>query len=324
VKLILSILTKTGHNYGNLNLDELVKDGSILAYFPLHNQSALVSLEANWLPWSVMPWDQPIDDIRDYYGEKTALYFEFLGHYTTWLLPLSIIGFIVMLDVTIESAVYGTYAEGISGSYTIPFFTLFVSVWAQLMLEYWKRTESTKAMEWGTSEFENEEIERPEYDGQTMKSVVNGESIKYFSPEEKSKRSNFSNTVISMMVLLVICCVALIFYIKFYMVVQSNNPTVNAYGGMTASIANAIQIQILNAVYQELAIWLTNRENHRTNTQYEDALIAKLFAFQFVNSYASFFYIAFIKNIIGDPCAGSCMSELSISIATIFGNLITI
>ena len=64
---------------------------------------------------------------------------------------------------------------------------------------------------------------------------------------------------------------------------------------------------------------LTAKENHRTDTEYEDALISKLFAFQFVNSYGSFFYIAFIKEGVGDPCQGSCMFELSFALAIIFG-----
>ena len=74
----------------------------------------------------------------------------------------------------------------------------------------------------------------------------------------------------------------------------------------------------MNAVYGDMAISMTERENHRTDTDFEDALIAKLFAFQFVNSYASFFYVAFIKNLAGDPCEGTCMSELSAAIGVIF------
>ena len=38
-------------------------------------------------------------------------------------------------------------------------------------------------------------------------------------------------------------------------------------------------------------------ENHRTQTQYDDALIIKLFAFQFTNSYSSLFYIAFFRGV---------------------------
>jgi hypothetical protein len=40
---------------------------------------------------------------------------------------------------------------------------------------------------------------------------------------------------------------------------------------------------------------LNQWENHRTDTDYENHLILKTFLFQFVNSYASFFYIAFVK-----------------------------
>ena len=61
-------------------------------------------------------------------------------------------------------------------------------------------------------------------------------------------------------------------------------------------------------------------ENYRTDTEYEDALIAKTFIFQFVNSFTSLFYIAFIKPWIQDidPCLHSCMAELQVSLGTIF------
>lgn len=38
-------------------------------------------------------------------------------------------------------------------------------------------------------------------------------------------------------------------------------------------------------------------ENHRTQSQYDDALIVKLFAFQFANSYSSLIYIAFFRGV---------------------------
>ncbi|CAM9635330.1 unnamed protein product, partial [Heterosigma akashiwo] len=43
------------------------------------------------------------------------------------------------------------------------------------------------------------------------------------------------------------------------------------------------------------SVWLNNAENFRTDTEYEDGLVAKTFAFQFVNSYATFYYTAFFK-----------------------------
>ena len=45
---------------------------------------------------------------------------------------------------------------------------------------------------------------------------------------------------------------------------------------MIASAANAGQIAVMDYVYKNIAIILTDSENHRTATQYEDALIAKV------------------------------------------------
>lgn len=41
---------------------------------------------------------QPIDAIRDYFGEKAALYFAWLGWYTYMLLPAAAMGLIVFLS----------------------------------------------------------------------------------------------------------------------------------------------------------------------------------------------------------------------------------
>lgn len=101
------------------------------------------------------------------------------------------------------------------------------------------------------------------------------------------------------------------------------------------SIVNAVQIQIFNAIYSLLADALTERENHRTDTAFEDSMIAKLFLFQFVNSYASFFYIAFIASsqppsgdaqddYQGDCGAVNCMIPLAVNLAIIFGTRVTV
>lgn len=40
---------------------------------------------------------------------------------------------------------------------------------------------------------------------------------------------------------------------------------------------------------------LTDLENHRTQSEYDDSLTLKLYLLQFVNFYSSIFYIAFIQ-----------------------------
>ena len=55
---------------------------------------------------------------------------------------------------------------------------------------------------------------------------------------------------------------------------------------------------ILGFIYEKIAYVLTNWENHRTQTAYDDSLVIKLFSFQFVNNYASLIYIAFFKEMV--------------------------
>lgn len=84
-----------------------------------------------------------------------------------------------------------------------------------------------------------------------------------------------------------------------------------------------------------MAIKLTNLENPRTHTEYEDSYTFKIFFFEFMNFYSSLIYIAFfkgrffdypgddqarrseffrLKNDICDPAG--CLSELCIQLVS--------
>ena len=88
---------------------------------------------------------------------------------------------------------------------------------------------------------------------------------------------------------------------------------------------NGIFIIIFNQIYSRLAETFTIWENHRTETEFEDALIIKTFLFQFVNSYVSLYYIAFIKGndvkLFGttlECLKDDCMYEVAYQLVFIF------
>ena len=121
---------------------------------------------------------------------------------------------------------------------------------------------------------------------------------------------------------LVVLGVIVSIYILRYGVVQYVG---DSYAQSIASLANAIQIQVMNYVYNQLANMLSERENHRTATQFEDSMITKIFMFQFVNSFASFFFLAFVAKYIEGGCAdGDCMKALSLNLAIIFGTRLVV
>mmetsp|Transcript_3548 Transcript_3548/g.3695 ORF Transcript_3548/g.3695 Transcript_3548/m.3695 type:complete len:364 (-) Transcript_3548:395-1486(-) len=117
------------------------------------------------------------------------------------------------------------------------------------------------------------------------------------------------------MIMIVILFTSGCFYLKYYLVRVLNYPN----GDVVAEVVNALQILILAYIYSNIAKKLTENENCRTDTEFKDSLIVKLFAFNFVNSNAPSLYIAFIKRASGDPCIDdSCMGELAQQLFIVF------
>eukprot|EP00644_Phytophthora_capsici_P014584 jgi/Phyca11/536486/estExt2_fgenesh1_pg.C_PHYCAscaffold_540035 len=285
---------------------------------PLHEPEELEKLRSKWFSWRFAPWQQPLWDIKDYFGEKVGLYFAWLGHYTTWLIAPAIIGCLLFANIMVENT---------ADSLLLPYFGLFMALWSIFYYEYWKRYNSTLALEWGMSTFEEEEVERPEFDGQLTTSPIDGSEIHYFSPHTRFRRVMGSLFFITMLIVLVVGVVAGIFVFRYAATSGKWKDmfTVDGMqlGGAAASTVNAIQIMIMNNVYSSIAEKLNHFENHRTDTEYEDHLIGKTFLFQFVNSYASLFYVAFIKTAVEghDSCkpeGHGCMDELMMSLGIIF------
>ena len=73
--------------------------------------------------------------------------------------------------------------------------------------------------------------------------------------------------------------------------------TSDGYGWGYKSFAHSLLYFSYAVLIIKLFIPIIPTENHRTQTQYNDALIIKLFGFQFANNYTSCFYIAFFRGV---------------------------
>ncbi|CAE7667975.1 ANO7 [Symbiodinium microadriaticum] len=154
-----------------------------------------------------------------------------------------------------------------------------------------------------------------------MKSFIHGKDIVYFPATERYKKICLSSTIVFLFIVLVVGVV-----ISIYVMRAALSNSLGSVAQLIASVVNAVQIQIFNYYYESLVDDLTEWENHRTDTEFEDSMITKLYLFQFVNSYASFFYVAFIASSIpsetsahGDCGASTCMIPLGLNLAIIFG-----
>lgn len=191
---------------------------------------------------------------------------------------------------------------------------LIASVWATLFLEFWKRRQATLAQEWHTDDFEEEEEPlRPEFAAtvtRLKKNEVTGKMEPHVPKLQLYSRLAGVMSVIMFMIFLVIAAVVGVVVYRaavFASLSGNSEPQVQRRARLitsaTAAVLNLIAINILKIVYSKLAVWLTDWENPPTRTDYQDSFTWKMYLFQFVNTYASIFYIAFFKSgiVVGTP-----------------------
>jgi len=75
-----------------IKLSSLLLKREILAFYPPHNEedfTAILKASTGVCTW---PWSMPIEQIKNYMGEKVALYYVFIGHYSKWLVFPALVG----------------------------------------------------------------------------------------------------------------------------------------------------------------------------------------------------------------------------------------
>ncbi|XP_020794308.1 anoctamin-7 isoform X2 [Boleophthalmus pectinirostris] len=257
-QVLYEILSRTPYGSvrrGQVGINRLINDNVFSAAFPLHQGSVESCsgtppqpltlrqvLFSHWAAWSCWRKYQPLDHIREYFGEKVALYFAWLGFYTGWLLPAAVMGLFIFLvgfwvmhtdqparEVCDSggslvmcpvckicpfwnySSICLTYKAGLlfDNGGTV-FLSVFMSLWAVTFLEYWKRTGSILSLRWDCSSFQDiEERPRPEFTAMapmTIRNPVTGAEEPYFP-----NRSRLNRTLTSFSILIIMIAVVLIF-----------------------------------------------------------------------------------------------------------------
>eukprot|EP00606_Chrysophyceae_sp_TOSAG23-5_P000816 GSChrysophyteH2.ASY1.ANO1.1622.1 assembled CDS len=326
LKLMYNMLVASKRDGGcKLDIQGMLLRNEILALYPSHNESdihaIMTEVESSCL---TMPWNYPFELLRNYFGEKFGLIFVFIGEQSKLLILPVIIGFIVQMIV---------WSTGPNYSHPIlPFFGMFSCMWAMAWINFWESKSAYTAMQWGQTGFEKSELERPQFKGDLITSPVTGQFELWYPPHMKRMKRLKGIIVIIFTIALVLGTVTGIYVMRFALEKDygSNAATI-------ASFATTVQIAIYNKIYTSLAIGLNDMENHKTDTQYQDSLIAKTFVFQFVNSYVSFFYVGFIapyipssaetnpehKGYLGQCGYFNCMMPMSNNLAIIYASRLT-
>ncbi|XP_030365384.1 anoctamin-8 isoform X1 [Strigops habroptila] len=263
-------------------IPELAARGVIQQVFPLHEQRILKRLMKSWV--QAVCEAQPLDEICDYFGVKIAMYFAWLGFYTSAMVYPAVFGSILY-----------TFTENDQTSQDIccVVFAIFNVIWATLFLEEWKRRGAEFAYKWGTLDTPAESIEepRPQFRGIKRISPVTSTEEFYYPP--------WKRLLFQCLVSLPICltCLSLVFLLmlgcfqlqEFVLSIQELPRIIR----FLPKILLAVIVTACDELYKKIAYWLNEMENYRLQSAYEKHLIIKIVLFQFVNSYLSLFYIGF-------------------------------
>ncbi|CAN8201435.1 unnamed protein product [Coccothraustes coccothraustes] len=263
-------------------IPELAARGVIQQLFPLHEQRILKRLMKSWV--QAVCEAQPLDDICDYFGVKIAMYFAWLGFYTSAMVYPAVFGSILYTF---------TDSDQTSQDISCVVFAIFNVIWATLFLEEWKRRGAEFAYKWGTLDTPAESLEepRPQFRGTKRISPVTSAEEFYYPPW---KRLLFQSLVslpvclacLTLVFLLMLTC----FQLQELVLSIQELPRVLRF---LPKIILAVIVTACDELYKKVALWLNDMENYRLQSAYEKHLIIKMVLFQFVNSYLSLFYIGF-------------------------------
>jgi len=269
---------------------------------------------------------QPLDSIEEYYGEKVAFYFAWLQHCSFHLLYLSFVGAIVFI------------CQLSSGNWDHPlrpFFSIFVMIWSFVVMVTWRRRSNFLAYQWGTLDYQEEEIARPEFKGTEYRVCpITNTYVMYYPPWKRWLKMCVSIpltvgfTIVTLLGILILYGNRDVMLAQYFATGHSYHISVSMdVIGQTAPIlavelnkehlrdpdfwiiiigfptALGLILPLLNFCLRKVSLWLNELENHRTEAEYRTHFIIKVFAFRFVCYFAALYYYSFIGVGTTDPQA---------------------
>lgn len=307
-----------------IDMGVLFESEIILCNFSMPDEN-LHDLRENWGTFNKFWKAQDLDSIRDYFGERIAMYFVWLKYYIYWLIFPSVLGIIVFV-------IQHSYQEVpyVPGKMFVPdiflfTFSIILAIGSTFLHQIVLRKQAEFSWIWGTTDMLEIEVQRPRFKGQYGKDPVSGRKKKLQSRSLWKYFKRFIGITISFH--FVFATISAIATLMFYKVTIDH--FAQEYGIKLCAILNAFQIKIMNFVYRRVAKKLNEWENYEYDSESNDNLALKLYLFQFINSYSSLFYIAFFKAQVEGECTKgckytkegcrySCMTELKVQLGTIF------
>ncbi|XDV53126.1 hypothetical protein PO909_021708 [Leuciscus waleckii] len=289
-------------------LQKLEKAGVIRNVTPLHDQKLLTALGKQWYSQKSL-WGQPLDSIHAYFGGTIAYYFSFLDYYTLSLFPPAILGLFITFFLPSANFSSGNKSNGEPtalkddddqpsvSSYMVQ--AVFSMLWSTIFMELWKRRSSALSYRWGTFNLAEQFQEpRPGFHGELGTNPVTGRLEPLFPDWKRRLRMGLvSVPVVGVFLGLVVMGMAGFYFCE--RLVSNWHKGSGSYFTVPLlyipSIAHIVYTNVLGNIYRNVALQLTESENHREESSFDYHHTTKVLVFTFFNNFAVLFHIAFFK-----------------------------
>lgn len=203
-------------------------------------------------------------------------------------------------------------------------------LWSFYVMVSWKQRQNYLAHRWGSLNYKEEETTRPQHYGEYRKCDITGEWTVYYPPWKRwfkysvSVPLTFISTCGFSLVILILYANRDIWLARYFGDKKSESlylsfdwswrsigktKSINAvkltekvvrdphfwYINAGFPVLMGLLLPIFNFILFRISIILNDFENHRTESQYRNALIIKIFASRFVAYFAALYYYTFLS-----------------------------
>ncbi|XP_016375189.1 anoctamin-10-like [Sinocyclocheilus rhinocerous] len=273
-------------------LQKLEKAGVIRNITPLHEQKLLSALGKQWYSHKSL-WGQPLGT-----NTHTFTSHNITKHASPSGNPLVCANFSNGNKTDSEPTLpkHDDDQPSVS-SYMVQ--AVFSMLWSTVFMELWKRRSAALSYRWGTFNLAEQFQEpRPGFHGELGTNPVTGRLEPLFPEWKRRLRIGLvSLPVVGVFLGLVVMGMAGFYF--FERLVSNWHKASGSY--FTAallylpSIGHIVYTNVLGNIYRNVALQLTEAENHREESSFDYHHTTKVLVFTFFNNFAVLFHIAFFK-----------------------------
>ena len=261
-----------------------------------------------------------INNFRNLFGEEISFYFLWLHELIIYILfPsfLGIISFCLILfspRIVTETVIFNFFQINIK-LYDILKLSLclIIPLWCKYFMNHWNSTEKLFSYLWGCEKADVVEPYQESFIPDNKKGEIFIFKWKIFKQNQffYKLRLFLSNCLSIILALVVVGIYLLIVEVKKIKIKQDEYSYFWRYFPVAL---NAVLIKIVSTFYRLVANCLSQWENHEKISTRQNQLAVKVFIFEFVNNFFTYFYIGLFKSIRRECLDDDCVTEIEIQV----------